>query len=46
MCVEMLRIVMRYNTVNSMGCKNTLNRIATAKNDNRLLWASQRVLLI
>lgn len=46
MCVTMLINAIMYIQINSMGGKNTLKNIATTINDNKLLCASQRVLLI
>lgn len=46
MCATMLINAMMYMTVNSIGGKNLLKNIATIINDNKLLCASQRVLLI
>lgn len=46
MCVKMLINAIIYMQINSMGGKNTLKSIATTIKDNKLLCASQRVLLI
>lgn len=46
MCVMILIRAIIYMTINSIEGTNLLRNIATTKYDNKLLCASQRVLLI